>query len=56
MATFEQQSLFVYAKMLKEAAALSRIDALEAEVAMLKAKVIELQPRKPGRPRKQADG
>ena len=56
MATFEQQALFVYTKMLKDSAALSRIEALEHEVAALKAKIMELQPRKPGRPRKVANG
>lgn len=56
MATFEQQALLAYARMLKESAALSRLEALEAEVCALKAKITELATRKRGRPRKVANG
>lgn len=57
MASFEQQALFAYVAVLRDAAVLSRIDALERELTELRAKCEEVtQRRGPGRPRKQANG
>lgn len=56
MASFEHHQLFAYVRELLKANATERLAELEQEIAALKAKLAELQPRRPGRPRKVANG
>lgn len=57
MATFEQQALFEHVRYLRDEAVATRIRALEERIAALTARLESLeQRRRPGRPRKAANG